>query len=906
MAIYYFFLFTACNVTYYGEVGRSYEIELRSSRVIKPPFTCILSFVAAGDIYGDLVQVVVRDLQLGSFRSHHVYGCPKGELIINEPRRPHRAGSWCGGSEKHNVYYSETSTVAVTIKLPKPDNDIDVDKPFSVRFLYKFLLAAEAVVRFGPWNRSKFLGSAGTASVCDRIFDSCDRRRCRIQSPNYPGMYPRNITCQYSIRQDTVPHGRHALVSVVQSQVGNVHIKHTDSECDKVLYLRLDTDCDVVGDTLSIYEVQNTKRRLLLRFCGGGPVPRVTASGSEILLVFQTSPYDNMHFDASKNSYSGFELDVGVTFVPKNSFFYANPDCEFIITSYEASRGHFENVAHALPRGAKCIYKFHGRPNEVIWLFFTRLKSAYALPLSRDAPHCRTKIILAEGEHGEGPVLENTCGHMGVRICHREQLGPGRNRTRPCGAQESYLTQSPYAALKIQYLLPSAVANLQFRLHYEFVYAGSRVEALTSPEPCSKHITSDRNKKGLITSPGNNLLYGKFGESSIKCRYTLKGKPNEAIRLTFISFYAHNSSCYAGEAPLQACGAPGPLKGRGARLEVAEYPWPGVELPLACLCHGYNLPAAILSFSSNLAINFSVVGMNVFDDFSHFTFELQYEFVDVAECEEDRIVKGEAGLLSLALNPPKGPCSGHPWLLKPSQNKFLLISVPGKAMQGGIQSAAHGGLLKQRKGLTLATCGGPELHVYQPGNPRPLSAICLEPGGAETVHVFSDGFTQPWSLDYLDEDARSLVVVLATNPTYMSTPSWISGYDTISVRWVEATPLWLATRCATECPAVHACISASLFCDGSWHCPTGADEAVVTCLMALSPWLWLFFGITFGTLSVLIGWWGWNVWKRHKEQLASSEMCSAEVLSPGHHESQPEPSDSDYPECIDVDFETTV
>lgn len=881
-------------------------MDLVESRVLHPPFTCRLTFVAAGDIYGDLIQLVFRDMDLGTFRSHHVCGCPQGELSVDEEKKPHVPGFWCGGTNNHNAYYSETGSVTVTIKVPEPEEEYLPVKPFKAKLHYKFLLGAKSVVRFGPWNSAKYLGFSRPGSVCDRVFDSCDRRKCRIQSPNYPGIYPRNVTCQYIIRQATVPHGRHALVSVAQPQTGLVHIKHTDGDCSDNLSMQLESSCDVVGDTLSIYEIYGETRRLLLRFCGGGKIPRVTASGAQILLVFHTSPFDNMFFDPSIRTYPGFELNVAVAFVPRNSFLYADETCEFTISSYEAARGQFENVAHSLPRDTKCIYKFNGRPDEVIWIYFTRLTSSYSLPPSRDTPHCLTRISLIEGNEENGPTLENTCRHMAVKICHREQLGPGKNRTRPCSESESYLTNHSQAVLTIHYLFPSAIARLDFRLHYEFVYAGPKPEALRVPESCDRTITSQRSKKGLIASPANNLLYGKFGKTHLSCKYSFRGKENEGIRVTVISFYAHNSSCPGGESPLQACGRPDPLEGRGARLEISEFPWSGIELPLACICNGHNLPAALMSYSSSMTIKFSAVGMSVFDDYSHFSFELEYDFVEVEPCEEERIVEGEAGVLSLQLRPTKGPCRGHPWLLRPSPERYLLLSVPGRLVRNSIHGVSYNHFLSLDKILNPEPCQGPELHVYQPGNPQPLSAICVDSNSAENVNVFSKGFSDPWSLDYLATVDRSLIVVLVTRQKYMSGTFLSNDYDSLNVKWVEAAPHWLISRCATKCPEVHACISATLFCDGSWHCPSGADESIGTCLMALSPWLWLLFGLSFGSLSVLLGWWLWILWKKHKERKEEARIQREEAIAPSHHESPSEPPDCEYPGCLDINFETTV
>lgn len=44
-------------------------------------------------------------------------------------------------------------------------------------------------------------GTLISGTHCSRIFSDCDRKPCRLQSPNYPGVYPRNLTCYYAIRQ---------------------------------------------------------------------------------------------------------------------------------------------------------------------------------------------------------------------------------------------------------------------------------------------------------------------------------------------------------------------------------------------------------------------------------------------------------------------------------------------------------------------------------------------------------------------------------------------------------------------------------------------------------------------------------------------------------------------------------
>jgi hypothetical protein len=48
------------------------------------------------------------------------------------------------------------------------------------------------------------LGDLIPGTYCSRIYSDCDRKPCRLQSPNFPGVYPRNVTCYYAVRQHEV------------------------------------------------------------------------------------------------------------------------------------------------------------------------------------------------------------------------------------------------------------------------------------------------------------------------------------------------------------------------------------------------------------------------------------------------------------------------------------------------------------------------------------------------------------------------------------------------------------------------------------------------------------------------------------------------------------------------------
>lgn len=51
------FCISACNRTYYGDIGKTYDLDLHRPREDKLPYICHLTFTASGGNFGDIVQV---------------------------------------------------------------------------------------------------------------------------------------------------------------------------------------------------------------------------------------------------------------------------------------------------------------------------------------------------------------------------------------------------------------------------------------------------------------------------------------------------------------------------------------------------------------------------------------------------------------------------------------------------------------------------------------------------------------------------------------------------------------------------------------------------------------------------------------------------------------------------------
>lgn len=85
---------------------------------------------------------------MGRFVSFTTDGCPDGSLQIAETDRPRVGGSWCGTSWGSAIYYSETRTLTLTLRLLKLSRD-QTGYNFDFRMGYKMLPKDTAVVRYG-------------------------------------------------------------------------------------------------------------------------------------------------------------------------------------------------------------------------------------------------------------------------------------------------------------------------------------------------------------------------------------------------------------------------------------------------------------------------------------------------------------------------------------------------------------------------------------------------------------------------------------------------------------------------------------------------------------------------------------------------------------------------------------
>ncbi|KAL9905570.1 uncharacterized protein ACN2A1_005348 isoform 2-T2 [Glossina fuscipes fuscipes] len=367
---------TVCNRTYYGDIGRTYSIKVPTPQWNKLPFLCHLTFTASGHDQGDIVQIIFDSFTVGRFDEGMVDTDVDGYETSLSP-----TGELPGCPEGFMQVFH-------------PPRNLQEEKPFEFSIRYKFISQSDAVVRYGLPDKPLELGRVTPGTYCTRQFDECYRNKCRLQSPNYPGMYPRNVTCYWTIRQKEVPTSKHAMIAVSQENQHKALVKRSIASFNKTSRsIRAWSDCTGERDHLIFYDGSSTNDPVLAKYCGGDWLPRVVSRGPEMLVAFHSSPFSAPLQQGIPNR--GFELDVDILFTDSDSYDFAQGSkniCEFhinatnpddVLFSRRGRMGRIVSPRHTLPPNTTCTYHFHGYPGDLIWLSFT----SYNLQILQQAIH---------------------------------------------------------------------------------------------------------------------------------------------------------------------------------------------------------------------------------------------------------------------------------------------------------------------------------------------------------------------------------------------------------------------------------------------------------------------------------------------------------------------------------------
>ncbi|MCL4142556.1 UNVERIFIED_CONTAM: hypothetical protein GTU68_066259 [Idotea baltica] len=704
-----------------------------------------------------------------------------------------------------------------------PDNDltaIDSYPSFYFRMTYKFLKHSDAVVRYGSPINKKYTGIRDRTTVCNVHFHSCDSSPCYVQSPNYPGLYPRNTTCYYQLKQPAARPGTRAVLVLEQTSGFLIHIKSASQPHDiEQRQLRLYEDCYYVGDYVRVYDGSSTTSPVLITFCRGDALPEIISSGPNMLIEFTTSAFDEPDHEVPWTYLNGFELVAQARFLPMNEI---GPSCSMQINGRKSKSGWLTTPSFSLAPNSTCVWEFKGPPNHVVWLTFAH----YWIEKQDKLLHmtlCAAELTIFDGLLGIGDPIGSYCHHKLPRVCDRAHRLKNGAASRPCGVNESYVTSGPTGAISQSYGESTVVKNVKFLLRYEFVDIKLPGDKLA--DPCDRIIRSDGEGDIFqIGAPKSVFLYGRGGQKNMWCSWVLTGLPQEGVMVNITSITLGNSKCrstilpYTQASGCQANGDP------YMSLSVSEWPWERVEVPRSCVCTSDSVPLIIESRSSTLAINLTIMGMDSNQDHQNFSFVAFYQFIERSECAGgERRIDAPAGELLLG-DHESAECSGRPWLLTAPIGHSLLLTLP-RAVLANESCASDSRLL-----------------LRNPSEENPSLAICPSADPSSTVKLLwplnvdngptqTNDRTRPKSRNRSPGTA-SLIVQWESHSISTLKMQWLrlwSPFNESDMNDIgtgrqgeyDGSKMSLTTHCKEWCPELNACIPAELWCDGTSHCPNG-------------------------------------------------------------------------------------
>lgn len=372
--------------------------------------------------------------------------------------------------------------------------------------------------------------------------------------------------------------------------------------------------------------------------------------------------------------------------------------------------GSISSPRHTLPPNTTCTYRFQGRADDHVWLSIASYWHE-ALRSGAASDSCPTRLRIWDGG---GQMLGDHCSRP--KICDHSALRNHSRWTRPCGADESYVSPSSSAVMQYFSRPGTAVHPSRFLVHYEFVdtslggraWAGGDADERARFGACSRLFRGAQG--GAVRSPRNVFMFARGGAARLACLYRIEADAGERISLTLynVSFGSANAGAAPGcRSAVDAyigdqytCAAP-PRRaaegnatgggGRQSRLEIAELPWRDVKLQRSCFCDNATLALAaggaggyvLESVARVVELRFHVYFANAGDDFHDVYFRARFRMLRRADCPRRQRVRGSGGEIQMTFPAHKRTdslCEGLPWMVEARDNHSLFVLTWGHVL----------------------------------------------------------------------------------------------------------------------------------------------------------------------------------------------------------------------------------
>ncbi|XP_014248043.1 uncharacterized protein LOC106665815 isoform X2 [Cimex lectularius] len=463
---------------------------------------------------------------------------------------------------------------------------------------------------------------AGT--YCERVFRDCRLQTCYVQSPAYPGIYPRHLHCTYKLN---------TRQPFIKLYIENEEFNIDGQRCENIMTCPMRPISSGAEhcpyDYIKIYDGKDASYPVIGTFCGMGKFPYSIIGTSEDLFVeFVSSP-------AGPLLNTGFHFNVGNWPGHVETAGSRNSTCDWLLTTEDLaksgdSEGIFLSVAHWYPPHTSCTYLIQGQKDQVVRLYFPSFR------INR----IESPIAVFDGDCGESLTLYDASWPDDSRIIKTFCDTFSR-------AMEKHDFVSTGNALFVRFESKTGSysgSSLYYWAHYDF-FNNTKFGKAVPGTVCDEEFSSWRSVSGYFRSPMNTLVYKRTESSGqLTCRYSFvtdrRLYARVILTITNINFKEHPfntgscDECWDGRLDKLIIWEPGmtnSTKTPGSGLHGAK-----------CLCRNTrtslkpNLPAAkIISTTETLNLELNVDPAHAASSyFKHggALFEAKYEFVHSPLC----------------------------------------------------------------------------------------------------------------------------------------------------------------------------------------------------------------------------------------------------------------------------------
>ncbi|XP_045478336.1 uncharacterized protein LOC123683372 isoform X2 [Harmonia axyridis] len=716
-------------------------------------------------------------------------------------------GLFCGESEQPQIFMSETSFVKV---LFHSDN-------FTDQTYFSFDTKAEqqlvVYLRYGqhPELYPNRRGEVVHGSYCERIFRDCRLQTCYVQSPAYPGVYPRNLHCRYYLN---------TRLPFIKLYIENEEFNIDGQRCENIMTCPMrpissgQENCPY--DYIKIYDGKNEFSPIIGTFCGMGKFPySIIGTSQDLFVEFVSSP-------AGPMLNTGFHFNVGNWPGHVDTAGSRNGTCDWLLSSESLrasgdSEGIFLSVAHWYPPHTSCTYLMQGEEGEIVRLYFPSFRiNRIESPIQPIEGDCGESLTLYDASWpDDSKIIKTFCDTFSKAMEKHDFVSTGN-------------------ALFVRFESKTGSysgSSLYYWAHYDF-FNNTKLGEPVPGKACDEVFASWRQSKGTLRSPLNTLVY-KQGTASedVQCLYRFVTDKRLFARVILtiksISFKDHPYN----PGPCSNC-----IEDRVDKLLVWEPLPPGGNstvhpLPLSkavqsgeatCFCTRLPQPKQIISKGEQLNLQLIVdQAHSALSYFKHSAplFEATYEFVHGPLCGPpiiQPVIDGEIHYPYYEaigyVEPPKSiRCI---WEIKVNRDRDLWLhfertKFASKSCDDGIVDL----FLRGKTDPYLSICGE---NVSMIKELPILSAAELSPDGSNpSITIQFVGRTSP---------TRAAFKIAWTELFHL--PRNQDG-SLMSSRLTEGGDPNSAEGCEFSCPGDQGlCIPTRLVCNGVVNCPnvTGAKE----------------------------------------------------------------------------------